>query len=152
MTRVAILTPHITSGAAVSSDALGMCAALERHGYDARVYAESSDLQEPKISPLSELKDFLRERSPISYGRSRFLMRLAAAIPPQKRAGLTSDQGELLLSIGKARREVLFGGQWISVDGREFDLKDLVGLSRVKTRRLIQKAKDEKRIAGVEPT
>ncbi len=65
MTRVAILTSHITSGAAVSSDALGMCAALERHGYDARVYAESSDLQEPKISPLSELKDFLRESDDI---------------------------------------------------------------------------------------
>jgi glycosyltransferase involved in cell wall biosynthesis len=61
MTRVAILTPHITSGAAVSSDALGMCAALERHGYDARVYAESWDLQEPKIRPLNEIKDFLKE-------------------------------------------------------------------------------------------
>jgi hypothetical protein len=72
-------------------------------------------------------------------------MRLAAAIPPQKREGLTSDQGELLLSIGKARREVLFRGQWISVDGREFDLKELLRLSRVETRRLIQKAREEKR-------
>jgi glycosyltransferase involved in cell wall biosynthesis len=61
MTRVAILTPHITSGAAVSSDALGMCAALERHGYDARVYAESWDLQEPKIRPLNEVRDFLNQ-------------------------------------------------------------------------------------------
>ncbi len=61
MTRVAILTPHITSGAAVSSDALGMSAALERHGSDARVYAESSDLQEPKIWPLGEIDDFLKE-------------------------------------------------------------------------------------------
>src|SRR5712692_3202340 len=61
MTRVAILTPHITSGAAVSSDALGMSAALERHGSDARVFAESSDLQEPKIWPLGEIDDFLKE-------------------------------------------------------------------------------------------
>jgi glycosyltransferase involved in cell wall biosynthesis len=61
MTRVAILTPHITSGAAVSSDALGMCAALERHGYDARVYAESWDLPELKIRPLNEIRDFLKQ-------------------------------------------------------------------------------------------
>jgi len=72
-------------------------------------------------------------------------MRLAAAIPSQKRAGLTSDQGEFLLTIGKARREALFRGQRISVDGREFDLKELVCQSRVEMRRLIQKAREGKR-------
>jgi hypothetical protein len=87
---------------------------------------------------------FLKERSPISYGRSRFLMRLAAAIPPQKREGLTSDQGEFLLTIGKARREMLFRGDRISLDGRILDLKELVRLSRVETRRLIRKAREEK--------
>jgi hypothetical protein len=97
-----------------------------------------------KALGCESLKDFLKERSPLSYGRSRFLMRLAAAIPPQKRAGLTSDQGELLLRIGKTRREVLFRGQQISVDGREFDFKELVGLGRVETRRLIRTAREEK--------
>ena len=98
-----------------------------------------------KVLGCDSLRAFLRERAPISYGRSRFLMRLAAAIPHEKRAGLTSDQGELLLSIGKASRETLFRGQRISVDGREFDLKELGGLSRIETRRLIQKAREEKR-------
>jgi hypothetical protein len=98
-----------------------------------------------KALGCDSLRVFLKERSPFSYGRSRFLMRLAAAIPHEKREGLTSDQGELLLSIGKARREALFRGQQISVDGREFDLKELVGLSRIETRRLIQKARKEKR-------
>jgi len=97
-----------------------------------------------KALGCDSLQDFFKERSPLSYGRSRFLMRLAAAIPPQKREGLTSDQGELLLSIGKAGREALFRGQRISVDAREFDLKELVGLSRIETRRLIQKAREEK--------
>jgi hypothetical protein len=91
------------------------------------------------------LRAFLKERSPISYGRSRFLMRLAAAIPPQRRAGLTSDQGELLLSIGKARREMLFRGDRISLNGKTFDLKEILGLSRVEARRLIRKAREEKR-------
>ena len=38
-----------------------------------------------KALGCDSLKDFLKERSPFSYGRSRFLMRLAAAIPPPKK-------------------------------------------------------------------
>src|SRR5215510_5516493 len=89
-------------------------------------------------------KVFLNEHSPFSYGRSRFLMRLAAAIPAQNRAGLTSDHGELLLSVGKARREALFRSDRISLDGRVLDLKEISRLSRVETRRLIRKAREEK--------
>ncbi len=88
--------------------------------------------------------DFLNEHSPFSYGRSRFLMRLAAAIPMQNRSGLTSDHGELLLSVGKARREALFRTERIFLDGRMLDLKEISRLSRVETRRLIRKAREEK--------
>jgi hypothetical protein len=89
-------------------------------------------------------KDFLNEHSPFSYGRSRFLMRLAAAIPPQKRERLTSDHGELLLSIGKAQREALFRSDRISLDGKMLAFKEVLRLSRVETRRLIRKAREEK--------
>jgi glycosyltransferase involved in cell wall biosynthesis len=65
MTRAAILTSHVSTGSAVSSDVLGMRAALEKRGIDARVYAESSDLQEPKAWPLGEIEDFLRDRDDI---------------------------------------------------------------------------------------
>ena len=65
MTRTAILTSHVSTGSAVSSDVLGMRVALEKSGFDARVYAESSDLKEPKIWPLSEIEDFLKERNDI---------------------------------------------------------------------------------------
>lgn len=61
MTRAAILTSHVSTGSAVSSDVLGMRIALERLGIDARVYAESSDLREPKIWPLREIEEFLKE-------------------------------------------------------------------------------------------
>ncbi len=97
-----------------------------------------------KALGCDSLRAFLMERSPISYGRGRFLMRLAAAIPPEKRAGLTSDQGELLLSVGKIRREALFGGERISIDGRELDFKELMSLSRAEARRLIRKAREKK--------
>ena len=65
MNRVAIVTSHVSTGSAVSSDVLGMRVALEESGVDARVYAESSDLQEPKIWPLSEIEDFLKDRDDI---------------------------------------------------------------------------------------
>ncbi len=97
-----------------------------------------------KVLGYDSFKDFLKEQSPLSYGRSRFLMRLAAAIPAQNRSGLTSDYGEFLLSIGKARREALFRNDRISLDGRILDLKEILRLSRVETRRLIRKAREEK--------
>jgi hypothetical protein len=100
-----------------------------------------------KALGYENFKDFLKAESPFSYGRSRFLMRLAAAIPSQKRPGLTSDHGELLLSVGKVRREALFRGQKISLDGRMLELNELARLSRVETRRLIRKAREEKGVA-----
>lgn len=65
MTRAAILTSHISTGSAVSSDVLGMRIALEKHGIEARLYAESSDLEQPKIWPPNEIKDFLKDRDDI---------------------------------------------------------------------------------------
>ncbi len=98
-----------------------------------------------KALGCESLRGFLKQQSPFSYGRSRFLMRLAAAIPPQKRAGLTGDHGELLLRIGKTRREMLFRGDRISLDGRSLDLKEITDLGRTEARSLIRKAREEKR-------
>jgi hypothetical protein len=97
------------------------------------------------ILGYDNLRAFLKERSPFSDGRSHFLMRLAAAIPAQKREGLTSDHGELLLSIGQKKREALFRGERISIDGKQLDFKQLVTLSRDETRKLIRKLREEKR-------
>jgi hypothetical protein len=98
-----------------------------------------------KALGCDNLRAFLKDRAPFSYGRSRFLMRLAAAIPAQKRDGLTSDLGELLLSIGQKRREMLFRAERTLFDGKEFDLKQLTTLDRAETRRLIRKVREEKR-------
>lgn len=60
MNRVAIVTSHISTGSAVSSDVLGMAAALEKNGIEARPYAESFDSDQPKIWPVSEIDNFLK--------------------------------------------------------------------------------------------
>ena len=98
-----------------------------------------------KALGYDSLPTFLRNGSPFSYGRSRFLMHLAAAIPAQKREGLTGDHGELLLSIGQKKREALFRGEGISIDEKQFDFKKLITLNRHETRRLIRKVREEKR-------
>jgi hypothetical protein len=98
-----------------------------------------------KILGYENLRVFLKERSPFSYGRSRFLMRLAAAIPAEKRERLTSDHGELLLNIDQKKRQALFRGERISIDGKQFDFKQLIALSRYETRKLIGKLREEKR-------
>jgi hypothetical protein len=91
------------------------------------------------------LRAFLRIGSPFSYGRSRFLMRLAAAIPVENRTSLTSDHGELLLKIGQKKRQVLFRGERIVVNGEEFDLRQLTALNRDKARKLIRSMRKEQR-------
>jgi hypothetical protein len=84
------------------------------------------------------LRWFLRNGSPFSYGRSRFLMRLAAAIPVANRTELTSDHGELLLKISQKKRQALFRGQQIVINGVEFDLRQLIDFNRDKIRSLIR--------------
>ena len=98
-----------------------------------------------KILGYDNLRVFLKERSPFSYGRSRFLMRLAAAIPAQKRERLTSDHGELLLNIDQKKRQALFRGESVSIDGKSVDFKQLITLNREQARWLIRKVREEKR-------
>ena len=60
MTRIAILTPSITTGDAVSNDALGMYGSLKRQGHDVRIYAEGWTFNEPQIRPALKLKQFIK--------------------------------------------------------------------------------------------
>lgn len=59
MTRVAILSSHLAAGDAVSNDVIGMSAAFERRGHEARIFAGSSDLSELKTYHASELHQFV---------------------------------------------------------------------------------------------
>ena len=63
MTRVAIVTSHLQPGDAVSNDVLGMGSAFTKRGFDARVYSESSDLTDAQVFDVSEIHEFLRDKS-----------------------------------------------------------------------------------------
>jgi glycosyltransferase involved in cell wall biosynthesis len=60
MTRIAILTPSITTGDAVSNDVLGMYEILKKLGHETRIYAEGWTLAEPKVWPSPKIRNFLR--------------------------------------------------------------------------------------------
>lgn len=94
-----------------------------------------------RVLGYESLPALLKKGSPLSYGRTRLLMRLAAAIPPERRRGLTGDQGEFLLRAGRELRERLFRGETISIDGATIVLSDLQAMSRSQARELIKKLK-----------
>ena len=60
MTRIAILTPSITTGDAVSNDVLGMYQTLKQLRYDTRIYAEGWTLTEPAVRPVQKIRNFLK--------------------------------------------------------------------------------------------
>jgi glycosyltransferase involved in cell wall biosynthesis len=62
--RVAILTPSITSGDAVSNDVLGMYDALRQAG-KVRIFAEGWTLNQPSVFPSYKIKSFLKDSNDI---------------------------------------------------------------------------------------
>src|SRR4030095_7010669 len=62
--RIAILTPSITSGDAVSNDVLGMYDALCQ-GRAIRIFAEGCTLDQPSVFPSTKIKSFLKDSDDI---------------------------------------------------------------------------------------
>ena len=60
MARIAILTPSITSGDAVSNDVVHMRHVLERRGFESKIFAEGWTLTTPKILPFDRVTGFLK--------------------------------------------------------------------------------------------
>ena len=64
MTRIAILTPSLTTGDAVGNDVLGMYEVLSARGHDTRLYADGwASVDEYEIWPAEGIADFLKNRS-----------------------------------------------------------------------------------------
>src|ERR1051325_8951776 len=59
MTRIAILSPTITSADAVSNDVLGMQRLLSKRGHEVRIFADSSSLADEEIGPAAAALSYL---------------------------------------------------------------------------------------------
>jgi len=72
MTRIAILTPSLSTADAVSNDVLGMFDILTRNGADVRIFAETHSLDHHAISDLAGLRSFLKSPTDVLlYHHSR---------------------------------------------------------------------------------
>ena len=60
MTRIAILSPSLSTADAVSNDVLGMFDILTKNGNDVRIFAESHSLNHPALVDLGRLRSFLK--------------------------------------------------------------------------------------------
>lgn len=65
MVRIAVLTPSITTGDAVSNDVLGMYDVLKERGHDVRVFAEGWTPKKPRVWPAPQVEGFLKNSSDI---------------------------------------------------------------------------------------
>ena len=65
MTRIAILTPTLTSADAVSNDVLAMQRLLTERGHDVSIFAENSNLKGKQIQPPAAALSYLRGREDV---------------------------------------------------------------------------------------
>ncbi len=65
MTRIAILTPSVTTGDAVSNDVLGMYDVLRKRDFDVRVFAEGWALDKPRVWPAPRVESFIKKSTDI---------------------------------------------------------------------------------------
>lgn len=63
MTKIAILTPCIEHGDAVSNDVIGMYQVLRSEGHPVHVFANNWFIEEPKIEHVSKIDPFLTHQS-----------------------------------------------------------------------------------------
>ena len=143
MSRIAILTPSITTGDAVSNDVLGMYDVFKRqNGNDIRVFAEGWTLDRPRIWPASRAENFLRKSTDVLiYHYSRgwepgldFLRRLKCRkiikyhniTPPQFFARYNSDYAAMC-TAGRAQLEpVARAGCDLYLSASAYNMRELV--------------------------
>ena len=63
--KIAVVTPILVPGDAVSNDVLGMASVLKEAGHDARIFATHSAVAETKTSHIDTLESFLGHREDI---------------------------------------------------------------------------------------
>lgn len=72
MTRIAILTPSLSTADAVSNDVLGMFDVLTKNNHDVRIFAETHSLNHSAVYDLVRLRSFLKNPTDVLlYHHSR---------------------------------------------------------------------------------
>lgn len=144
MSRVAIVTSHLTTGDAVSNDVVAMTRVLVNQGVEARMYAESSDFEEPKVWPLAEIADYLCSPDDIliyhhSFGwdaglalledqKSRTIIKYHNVTPPELFSGV-SDWHQERCTVGRQHLEFIARANFASYfSDSAYNMRELLQL------------------------
>ena len=142
MTRIAILTPSITTGDAVSNDVLEMHRVLHRYDYEVRVYTAGWTFIEPKVWPVSEIKHFLQNTDDVliyhySMGwnigldlirelKCRTVIKYHNVTPPEFFDGI-SEAHVAMSRIGRQQlKEVASAGCDLYLADSEYNMRELI--------------------------
>lgn len=144
MPRIALLTPSLAPGDAITNDILGMYGSLERNGFEARIYAAASPFKEPKVWPVSKIGSFLKDDADAllyhySMGwepalellqrekRFKTVIKYHNVTPPEFFSGW-SDEYEFACRTGRAQLEaVAQSGCDLYLSDSEYNMRELVG-------------------------
>lgn len=143
MPRIALLTPSLAPGDAITNDILGMHQALKRNGFDARIYAGAdSPFKQPKVWPASKINSFLRDPADIllyhySMGwetahellrgkKFKTVIKYHNVTPPEFFSGW-SEEYEIACRTGRAQLEaVAQSGCDLYLSDSEYNMRELV--------------------------
>lgn len=143
MTRFAILTPHLTTGDAVSNDVVGMLRVLEKHGHEAQLFAGSADFSEPKVWSLDEIGDFLSENDVLIYHHSfgwdigidllqqlecRIVIKYHNVTPPEFFAGISAWHEEKCVEGQRQLEFIAAAGYEAYLSDSAYNMRQLIEL------------------------
>ncbi len=142
MTRIAILTPSITTGDAVSNDVLGMYDVLKERGYNTRVFAEGWTIDQPRVWPSPQIGSFLKKATDIliyHYSRGwepglellrdlkcRKIIKYHNVTPPEFLADYNSDFAAMCLEGRQQLALIARSGSDLYLSDSAYNMRELV--------------------------
>lgn len=156
MTRIAILTPSITTGDAVSNDVFGMYDILRELGHEVRIYAEGWTFEKPKVWPAHKIASYLKSPTDLliyHYSRGwEFGLRLLKELKCRtsiKYHNVTPPEFFIKFSKDYARMCLEGRNQLAAIAGANCDL--YMSASAYNERELLEGGAPESRSAVVPP-
>ena len=141
MTRIAILTPTLTSADAVSNDVLTMRRVLSERGHEVRIFAKSTNIPGEQIERPAAAVSYLRDDDVLIYHHSigctecvetmktvscRTIVKYHNVTPPEFFAGI-SEEHELLCESGRTQlKEIVASRPDLYLAASAFNQSDFI--------------------------
>src|SRR6185503_18374513 len=153
MTRVALLTPTLTSADAVSNDVLAMRRVLRERGHEVRIFAENSNLPGEQIEAPAAALSYLRANDDVliyhhSIGctsgvetmraaRCRKIVKYHNVTPPEFFAGISAAHQQLFESVRAQLKDIVGARPDLYLAASEFNSLDLIAAGSEKNKTFV---------------